>query len=129
MKIGAFMIEKDYSNLSEWDFYTHDFSAEITQLIDDGIDNHIKGFTPPETAKYKNPYREWIGAQIHADYFGYINPGKPSVAAVEAGFDTDCNGATVGSIAGVINGINKIDDAGKNLLTTNSTHQLQEHQL
>lgn len=43
--------------------------------------NIVNGFVPPETATHKNPYREWIGAQIRADYYGYINPGKPALAA------------------------------------------------
>ena len=43
--------------------------------------NLIEGLKPPETALYLNPFREWIGAQIRADLWGYICPGKNELAA------------------------------------------------
>ncbi len=43
--------------------------------------NLVNGLWPPESAAYRNPYREWIGAQIRADIWGYVCPGWPERAA------------------------------------------------
>jgi ADP-ribosylglycohydrolase len=50
--------------------------------------NLINGLEPPHTARYRNPYREWLGAQIRADMWGYVNPGHPERAAEFAHRDT-----------------------------------------
>jgi len=42
--------------------------------------NLVIGLKPPETATFLNPYREWIGAQIRADLWGYVSPGDPERA-------------------------------------------------
>jgi ADP-ribosylglycohydrolase len=43
--------------------------------------NLVNCIYPPESASFRNPFREWIGAQIRADFFGYVTPGNPELGA------------------------------------------------
>lgn len=41
----------------------------------------------PETATYRNPFREWIGALIRTDVYGWAHPGDVRAAAAAAWVD------------------------------------------
>ncbi|HYG92198.1 MAG TPA: ADP-ribosylglycohydrolase family protein, partial [Nocardioides sp.] len=43
--------------------------------------NLLLGEVAPRTAILRNPFREWIGAQIRTDVYGWARPGRPAEAA------------------------------------------------
>lgn len=42
--------------------------------------NLVAGVPVPQTARRRNPYREWIGALIRGDIFGWVHPASPREA-------------------------------------------------
>jgi len=46
--------------------------------------NLLNLIPPPASAVVTNPYREWTGATIRADAYGYVSPGRPEQAAALA---------------------------------------------
>jgi hypothetical protein len=48
-------------------------------MVDDFVNGEDAGFDLAECSD--NDYNEWIGAQIRADLYGWVCPGRPALAA------------------------------------------------
>jgi len=46
--------------------------------------NLLDGYEPEAAGLYGNPFRDWIGAQIRTDLYGWASPGDPARAAALA---------------------------------------------
>jgi ADP-ribosylglycohydrolase len=70
------------------------FTAERVALR-----NLLEGCLPPDTATRRNPFREWIGARLRVDAYGWAAGGDPAVAARLARHDARVSHAANGVYA------------------------------
>ncbi len=83
----------------------------------------LDGVSPLESGNLNNPFKEWIGALIRTDFYGWINPGNPRLAAQMAyrdawlshrrnGLYGAAMSAAMCSVAMVSKSVNEVIDAG-----------------
>lgn len=69
------------------------------------IRNIKNGIFPPESGTYRNPFNEWIGAQMRAGICGMVAPGAPYLAAELAWKDGEVSHAANGILGEVFNAV------------------------
>jgi len=93
--------------------------------------NLLDGIPPLEVGALNNPFKEWIGALIRTDLYGWINPGNPKLAAQMAyrdawlshrrnGLYGAAMSAAMCSVAMVSKDVNEVIDAGMSVLPPTS---------
>lgn len=69
------------------------------------IRNIKNGIFPPESGTYRNPFNEWIGAQMRAGICGMVAPGDAYLAARLAWSDGEVSHANNGILGEVFNAV------------------------
>lgn len=93
--------------------------------------NLLDAHTPLEAGGINNPFKEWIGALIRTDVYGWVNPGNPKLAAQmalrDAWLSHRRNGlygasmsAAMCAVAMVSNNVDEVIDAGFSVLPPDS---------
>ena len=89
--------------------------------------NLLDGIPPQEVGGINNPFKEWIGALIRTDVYGWINPGNPKLAAQMAyrdawlshrrnGLYGAAMAAAMCSVAMISKNVDEVIDAGMSVL-------------
>ncbi|WP_116952242.1 ADP-ribosylglycohydrolase family protein [Jiangella endophytica] len=95
--------------------------------------NLLLGHLPPATATVRNPFRDWIGAQIRGDVFGWTRPGDRAGAAELAWRDAvlshtrngvygELFAAAACSAALVASSVDEVLDAGLSVVPASSRY-------
>ena len=63
------------------------------------------GMMPPESAKWNNPFNEWIGAQMRGAICGMVAPGNPMLAAELAWRDGEVSHINNGILGEIFNAV------------------------
>lgn len=133
--LGLLLLERHGEAFTEEDvaqlWLTHLPGGRVFTAERAAYRNLLDGYSPPECATYRNPFREWIGAQIRGDVYGWARPGDPRGAAALAWRDARIshtrNGiygamyaAALVSAACVAQDIDTVLDAGLSVLPAES---------
>jgi ADP-ribosylglycohydrolase len=96
--LGLLLLEEKGDQFDSWDIgklwhkylsYQQVCTAETQSYLNFAqVTSHMKGMKPADwdvkkewVRMHLNPYREWIGAQIRADIYGFAAAGNPELAA------------------------------------------------
>jgi ADP-ribosylglycohydrolase len=96
--LGLLLLERHGADFDSWDVgkFWHEHlpyalvcTAETQAYLNFAqVTNHLHGAKPldwrtrlDKVRTHRNPYREWIGAQIRVDAYAYAAAGRPDVAA------------------------------------------------
>jgi ADP-ribosylglycohydrolase len=94
------------------------------------LHNMSDGILPPESGAYRNPYSDWIGAQMRGMVCGMLSPGRPLEAARLAHLDGrvshSANGVYGEMYAAALTSLAFVRSEGRELLAEAATY-LPQH--